>query len=93
MGKAVVNPRLAVGVTVILPGNSHVLHAHPHPETYVVMRGSAVVIQDGPTVELGRLDAIYFPSQAQHALRNSGDEPLYLLWVHEDPGRWNKTVR
>ena len=60
-GRAVVNPRLAVGVTVILPGNSHVPHTHPHPETHVVMRGSAVVDQEGQAVELGRLDAIYFP--------------------------------
>jgi mannose-6-phosphate isomerase-like protein (cupin superfamily) len=92
-GKAVVNSRLAVGVTVILPGNSHVSHAHPYPETYVAIRGSAVAIQDGPTLELGRLDAIYFPPETQHALRNSGDEPLYLLWVHEDLARWHKTVR
>ncbi len=91
-GKAVVNSRMAVGVTVILPGNSHVSHAHWHPETYVIMRGSAVVIQEGTTVELGRLDAIYFPPETPHALRNSGDEPLYLLWAHDDLARWQKSV-
>ena len=82
--KAVPNKRLAIGVTVILPGNSHAIHRHPHPETYVVMRGRAVLEQEKTSVELARLDVVYFPPGTPHALRNSGDEPLYLLWAHDN---------
>ena len=83
--EAVINARIALGVTVIAPGNSHVEHAHPHPETYVVVRGSAILQRDGRNVRLDHLDAAYFPAEAPHALRNGGDEPLYLVWVHEVP--------
>ena len=82
-GIAVPNARLGVGATVILPGNAHVSHAHPHPETYVVIRGKALARFDGKTIHLSPLDAVYVPPDAPHALRNAGDEPLYLLWAHE----------
>ena len=84
-GEAVINHRVALGVTVIAPGNSHVEHAHPHPETYVILRGNAVMQQDGQNILLRRLDAVYFPPATPHVLRNFGDEPLYLLWAHELP--------
>jgi len=87
-GIAVPNKRMSLGVTVIQPGNSHIGHAHPYPETYVVLRGAAAMRQDGETVEFGRLDAIHFPPETPHALRATGDEPLYLLWVHEDLARF-----
>jgi len=51
--EAVVNRRIALGVTVIAPGNSHVEHAHPHPETYIVARGQAILKQDGRNTQLG----------------------------------------
>ena len=80
------NDRLAVGVTVIVPGNSQVIHTHAYSETYIVIRGSAVLKQDNASVELGVLDAAHFPPHTPHALRNAGDGPLYLLWAHEHPG-------
>lgn len=46
--------------------------------------GEKPVAVDRAVEHAGRFDAIYFPPETQHALRNSGDEPLYLLWVHED---------
>jgi mannose-6-phosphate isomerase-like protein (cupin superfamily) len=85
-GEAIVNKRLAVGVTVLAPGNSHVTHAHAFAETYIVLRGGAAFRQDGAAVQLGRLDAAYFPPKAPHALRNCGDEPLYLMWAHSSQG-------
>jgi mannose-6-phosphate isomerase-like protein (cupin superfamily) len=81
--EAVINGRIALGVTVIAPGNSHVEHAHPYPEAYVVVRGSGILKQDGRSIPLDALDAAYFPAAASHALRNGGDQPLYLVWVHE----------
>lgn len=80
---AVANARLGVGATVILPGNAHAIHAHAHPETYVVIRGRAIARLEDRNFELGPLDAVYFPPGVPHALRNAGDEPLYLLWAHE----------
>jgi mannose-6-phosphate isomerase-like protein (cupin superfamily) len=85
---AAINGRIALGVTVIAPGNSQVEHAHPHSETYVVVRGNAILKQDGRSIQLGHLDAAYFPPGTPHALRNGGDEALYLVWVHELPAAW-----
>jgi mannose-6-phosphate isomerase-like protein (cupin superfamily) len=84
-GDAIINKRIALGVTVIAPGNSHVEHAHSHSETYVVARGRAILKQDGRNVQLRRSDAAYFPAGVPHALRNAGNGLLYLVWVHELP--------
>lgn len=85
-GVAAVNRKIGIGATVIPPGNSHVAHAHAHPETYVVMRGAAAAEAEGAVHHLGRLDAVYYPPATPHALRNTGEDALYLLWVHAHPG-------
>ena len=81
--EAIPNDRLSVGVTVIAPGNAHVVHQHPFAEAYVVIRGEAAFRQQHETIQLGRLDAVYFAPKTPHALRNSGDDALYLLWAYE----------
>ena len=84
-GVAVTNPRMALGLTVLLPGQAHVPHSHGDAETYVVLRGAAVARIDGRHERLGPLDALYCPANVEHGVRNIGDVPLYLLWVHDAP--------
>jgi len=84
-GQAVRNDRLAIGITVILPGNSNLEHRHPHTETYIILSGTGAVSHLGEAHHLGRLDAVYYPAEVPHAIRNTGDQPLYVLYAHEFP--------
>jgi quercetin dioxygenase-like cupin family protein len=81
--EAALNPKLAIGLTALLPGNSGVMHSHPHPETYLVLSGTGAVTVEGETAHLGRLDAAYFPVETLHVIRNTGDQTLHVLWSHE----------
>ena len=84
-GQAVRNDRLAIGVSVILPGSRNLEHRHPHTETYIILSGTGAVSHLGETHHLGRLDAVYYPAEVWHAIRNTGDQPLYFLYAHEFP--------
>jgi mannose-6-phosphate isomerase-like protein (cupin superfamily) len=86
-GDAALNDRIGVGLTVILPGSQHVPHSHPDAEIYVLLRGRGVTRIEGELLELGPLDAIYYPAGKVHALKNPGEDPLYVMWVHEAPQR------
>lgn len=85
-GVAQVNETLALGVTAILPGNTAPAHEHAFAETYIIIAGTAGVRQADRVEHLGRLDAVRFEPGTSHAVRNTGDQTLYLLWAHEKPG-------
>ena len=36
---------------------------------------------DGETEEVGPDTVVYIPENAKHGLRNTGDEPLEVLWI------------
>ena len=84
-GVAVVNDRLAAGVTAILPGNSGVLHSHGFAETYIILSGSGAVICGDQVAHLGRLDAVRFAPGEAHRIRNTADATLHVFWLHETP--------
>lgn len=84
-GVAVVNPRLALGLTVVSPWNRHLPRPHAGGETYVILSGTAIAEIGNARHRLGRLDAIHRPSGSETGLRNAGDTPLYLLWVRDSP--------
>lgn len=91
-GRAALNERIGVGLTVIMPGSRHVPHSHPVGEIYVVLKGRGVARIEGESLEVGPLDGIYHPAGDVHALSNHADQPLYLMWVHEAPTRVEATT-
>jgi mannose-6-phosphate isomerase-like protein (cupin superfamily) len=75
--------KVAIGMTVLLPGQRSVPHCLQDGEVYVVMRGKAILnIGDGNR-EISKLDGAYITAGQMHSVRNHGEEPLYLMWVHE----------
>ena len=67
---------LTVTRVEIEPGASQLRHSHDPEQVYVVVAGVGVmsVDEDRRAVEAG--DAIYIPSNADHEITNTGDEPL-----------------
>ncbi len=60
-------------------------HWHPYTETWVVLRGEAIIMGDG---EERRADAgaiITVTADAQHQLRSRGTENLEMICIHASP--------
>jgi mannose-6-phosphate isomerase-like protein (cupin superfamily) len=82
-GLAVESEKIAVGLTVLMPGHKQPSHTQEHvSETYVIVKGKAVVNLGEGTTEVGYLDGLYFPPGRAHSLRNHGTEPAYIVWAH-----------
>lgn len=77
--------RVAIGMTVLLPGQKSVPHCLQDGEAYVVMRGKALLNIGKGNQEIKKLDGAYITAGQVHSIRNHGEEPLYLMWVHERP--------
>ncbi len=84
-GVGAVSERIALGTTVIPPGNAQRIHTHPVVEHYVVARGRAALLGGPPTPVLGPLDYASFQPGEAHGVRAVGDEPLYLMWLLDAP--------
>ncbi|KAL2823608.1 RmlC-like cupin domain-containing protein [Aspergillus cavernicola] len=81
----VVSDRVAIGTTVLPPGQKSVPYCLQDGEVYVVLRGKALLNLGGENREMGKLDGAYIAAGQIHSVRNHGEEPLYLMWVHERP--------
>jgi len=90
-GIAAESEKVAIGMTVLQPGQKSVPHEHDDAEIYVVMRGKALIKLEKGNQEIGKLDGVYIPAGKVHGIRNHGDEPLHLLWVHERPQKVGST--
>ncbi|OGE54622.1 hypothetical protein PENARI_c005G04574 [Penicillium arizonense] len=82
---AVTSDKVAIGMTILLPGQQSVLHSHTTPETYLVVRGRGFLHLKGETHELSELDGAYIVQGELHYIQNHGQDPLYILWVHDQP--------
>lgn len=74
---------LTMGVAEIQPGSPDELHLHRHEpaEVYYVLAGEGVVSIDGKVHEVGSGSAVFVPSNALHAVGNTGTGVLRLLYV------------
>jgi mannose-6-phosphate isomerase-like protein (cupin superfamily) len=90
-GQAVENDKVSIGMTVVQPAQKIVPHSHHTAEHYVVLKGKALINCGQGNQELGKLDGVYVPPCLEHGVRNHGEEPLYLLWVHERPQKVGTT--
>ncbi len=74
---------LTLGVATLATGGPERprLHAHAHPEAYYILSGEGVVHIAGAEHALRAGTAVYIPGGAVHGARNTGTEPLRLLYV------------
>lgn len=80
---------LVAGVTVFEPGEQCAPHNHPESEEFnVVLKGSGVALDvtAGTEIPFKERDWIFIPKGHVHIHRNTGNEPLMLLWCYAPPG-------
>jgi mannose-6-phosphate isomerase-like protein (cupin superfamily) len=81
----------SVAVVVIPPGGSSAAHYHHvSEETYIILRGTARMVIDGVSFELGPGQACLIQPPERHQIFNEGGEDLEFVavcappWVSED---------
>lgn len=80
------------GITIFEPGESSSYHVHPESEEInLVIGGSGVVVSEGEEAEFGPGAAMWVPKNVYHQHRNTGTEPLKLLWVYTPQAALPKT--
>jgi quercetin dioxygenase-like cupin family protein len=74
---------LTVGLAEIEPGAADELHLHRHEpaEAYYILAGTGVVSIDGEIHDIRAGSTIFVPSNAVHAVGNTGVDVLRLLYV------------
>ena len=71
------------GITVFEPGESSSYHVHPESEEInLVLAGSGLVVSEGEEVPFGPGHAMWVPKNVHHQHKNTGTEPLKLLWIY-----------
>ena len=71
------------GITIFEPGESSSYHVHPESEEInLVLAGSGLVVSEDEEAQFGPGHAMWVPKGVYHQHRNTGTEPLKLLWVY-----------
>lgn len=84
-GFAVESEKVDIGMTVLKPKQAAPLQQSGLGCTYLVMSGSATFMSKDKQRQqkLTRLDGAWVPKGTPHKVVNSGEDDLYLMWVHE----------
>ncbi|GAC1695549.1 MAG: hypothetical protein NVS9B3_13650 [Gemmatimonadaceae bacterium] len=84
--KGVPNRDIRMGYLQIDSGTTYPFHAHPAPELYYVIRGTAQWTVGNETFSATPGTAIYARPNTRHQMINTGDGTLELLYVWYAPG-------
>jgi mannose-6-phosphate isomerase-like protein (cupin superfamily) len=80
------------GITIFEPGESSSYHVHPESEEInLVLDGSGLVVSEGEEAQFGPGAAMWVPKGVHHQHKNTGTEPLKLLWVYTPQAALPKT--
>lgn len=70
---------LAITIVEMEPGGFQHLHAHKPEQMYYILEGSGLMNVDGEECLVQAGDCIFFPSFAEHGLKNTGKGILRYL--------------
>lgn len=74
--------RITTGISIYPPGTGAPLHLHHCDEQLTLLEGAGEVEIDGQVSALEPLDTAYVAAGTEHALRNTGDAPMKILWIY-----------
>jgi quercetin dioxygenase-like cupin family protein len=81
--------RFTTGMSVYPKGKGAPLHSHNCDEQVTLLEGEGEVEVDGTVTPLKPYDSTYIEAGKIHAFRNTGDEPMRILWIYSS----NKVTR
>ncbi len=75
-------PVFSTGISTYPKGQGAPLHSHNCPEQVTLLEGTGEVEIDGVVTPLSKYDSTYIPGDILHAFRNTGDQPMKILWIY-----------
>lgn len=76
------NAKFVTGMSVYPQGKGAPMHLHNCDEQVTLLDGVGEVEVDGSVTPLAKYDSTYIPAGKVHAFRNTGSEPMRILWVY-----------
>jgi quercetin dioxygenase-like cupin family protein len=73
--------RLTTGVGELPVGGRLALHRHEQEETYYVLEGTGTVTLDGAEYAVVAGSSVFFPSQVEHGITNTGQSPVRFFYA------------
>ena len=70
---------LAITIVEMEPGGFQHLHSHKPEQIYFILEGQGLMTVDGEERPVQAGDCIFFPSFAEHGLKNTGEGVLRYL--------------
>ncbi len=75
----------SLGYSVFTPGTELTPVKHETEEVAYVVSGSGELRLDGDAVPFGEGDALHIPAGVWHAVANTGDEPVVMVFGFPHP--------
>jgi quercetin dioxygenase-like cupin family protein len=75
----------ALGVSSFAPGTSTAMLSHETEELAFVLSGQGELRLDDEVVPYGPRSALYIPARVWHAVVNTGDEPVSMVFAFPHP--------
>lgn len=93
VSKELVNSEFIVaGLTVFEPGECSAWHNHADSEELdIIVRGSGLLKDGEDLIPFKEGEWMFIPKGVFHQHRNTGEEPLWLIWMYTPPGELPKT--
>jgi quercetin dioxygenase-like cupin family protein len=76
------NPAFTSGISTYPKGEGAPLHSHNCAEQVTLLEGQGEVEIDGVLTPLKQYDSTYIPADRTHAFRNTGSDPMKILWIY-----------
>lgn len=73
---------ITTGISTYPVGGGAPLHVHNCDEQVTLLEGRGEVEIDGAATPLVPYDSTYIQAGVPHLFRNTGDEPMRILWIY-----------
>lgn len=74
--------KFTTGMSVYPKGKGAPFHIHNCDEQVTLLEGQGEVEIEGEITALTQYDSTYIPAGKVHAFRNTGDQPMRILWIY-----------
>ena len=74
--------KFTTGMSTYPKGKGAPFHIHNCDEQVTLLEGKGEVEVEGEITPLVPYDSTYIPAGRVHAFRNTGDEPMTILWIY-----------
>ncbi len=79
---AIKGERICQGYVVIYKGGGIPAHEHENIESYTILKGTGIMTVGDEKEEVHEGDYIFIPSGKSHALQNTGEGELHMMFIY-----------